>query len=308
MTGRACLNTRERKNMQTIVTHTNPDMDAIASAWILKKYLLPDAEIFFVNTGATDPALLDFATAVVDTGKVYDTARLRFDHHQFPGESANSTCAAMQVYWYLLGLGAPVTHLESLIFLIYQGDTGKPEANESRRLGIHALLSGYKFWFRENGAAPRIPDDMLYEQGARMLDVLESWLRKQRDARAELAEKVVYRSPDNAVWAIRHGGVSTTFAAYEEGAQVIVFEAEPLDLVGGTTYGVGITRAQESTTDVGQLAKAVAASHPEFAEEIGRWFCHPAGFFAGRGTAKAPVFEPVTVDIATLARAIYEEL
>lgn len=37
-------------------------------------------------------------------------------------------------------------------------------------------------------------------------------------------------------------------------------------------------------------------------DELGRWFLHPGGFFAGRGTA--PVFEPVDIDIVTLAQAL----
>lgn len=294
-----------------IITHQNPDFDAIASVWLLKRYYgnLEEESVEFVNTGNPDKEKLKKALAVVDTGKEYDISRLRFDHHHLPGQAANNTCAARQVWEYLdwrwsKGEEGNVSHLLPLIDLVLAGDTGRDAAKLSRDLGIHALLSAFKAEIKERGEPG--DDGQILEFGFRLLDLLDLRLRHQVQAQAELDEKVVYKSSDNLVWAIRHGSTGATFAAYEQGARIVVFEGEPIEVEGGTTYPVGIMRAGEwQEPHVGELAERVAVSISKpFADEIRRWYKHQAGFFAGRGTAKAPVLEPVTIDITALANAI----
>lgn len=288
----------------SIITHTNPDLDAIASVWLLKRFGVGGLEnepVEFINTGNPDAEKLEKAAAVVDTGRQFDPDKRRFDHHHLPGQDANNTCAALQVY---RSLDAEIAHLEPLINLIFAGDTGRSEANASREVGLHAILSGYKAWFSEQNPDVRLSDEAILAYGFGLLDVLEVRLRELRLACAELAEKTVYKSDDGLIWAIRHGSQGSTFAAYDEGARIVVFEGQPVEVEGGTTYPVGIMRAGEwQEPHVGELAERVALSRP-FADEIGKWFKHPAGFFAGRGTAKAPVFEPVEIDIVELASAI----
>ena len=289
-----------------IITHTNPDFDAICGVWLLKRFGgLENEKVEFVNTGNPDPEKINAAKAVVDTGRKYDTNFLLFDHHHLPGQSANDTCAAMQVYKYLLAAGKPVEYLEPLVSLIFAGDTGRPEANQSRELGLHAILSGWKAWFSEQNLDVRLSDEAILAYGFGLLDVIEVHLRKRAEALAELSEKVVYKSEDNKIWAIQYGSIGSSFAAFDEGARVIVFEGEPIEVEGGTTYPVGIMRAGEwQEPHVGELAERAAKDKPFIKEEIDKWFKHPAGFFAGRGTAKAPVFEPVEIDVAILAQII----
>ena len=51
-----------------IITHVSPDLDALVSVWLLKRYDgMDEASIEFVNTGNPDPDLLAKAEAVVDT-------------------------------------------------------------------------------------------------------------------------------------------------------------------------------------------------------------------------------------------------
>lgn len=68
--------------MKLIVTHISPDLDAIASSWLVKRYLpgWESAEHAFVPAGETyegkDP---DENPEIIHV----DTGRGRFDHHQF---------------------------------------------------------------------------------------------------------------------------------------------------------------------------------------------------------------------------------
>ncbi len=84
--------------MKTIVTHLSPDLDAIASCWLIKKYLTDwdSAEIRLVPAGTTlnnEPPDDNKDIIHVDTGLG------RFDHHQIN----LYTSATKLVYKYLLG-------------------------------------------------------------------------------------------------------------------------------------------------------------------------------------------------------------
>lgn len=274
--------------MKTIVTHISPDWDAIGATWLLKRFVLTNAEIAFVNTGNPDLSTSESADAVVDTGRVSNPARFRFDHHQLTGPDANATCATSLVYDYLRAVGKVDDSLAPLIGLIYAGDTGKSEANLSRSVGIHALLSCRK--------ARRETDAALMAWGFEVLDDLASHLKARAEARLSLAQHTVFKSPDGLVWALEGAPQGATFAAFEEGARLVVFHSEQPG-----TVSVGCMRGgEQSDPHVGDLVGLVH-DNAELQAELERWFRHPAGFFAGRGTAKAPDPTPLTVSIVDIA-------
>jgi len=67
--------------MKTIISHMSPDIDSIASVWLIKRFLpgWKDAEIKFVPAGATiDNQLPDTNPEIIHV----DTGMGRFDHHQ----------------------------------------------------------------------------------------------------------------------------------------------------------------------------------------------------------------------------------
>lgn len=300
-----------------IVTHTNLDWDAITGVWLLKRFGgLESADVEFVNTGNPPADLLAGAEAVVDTGQVYDPPRRRFDHHQFPGDQANATCAARQVYEFLrYAIEPDISHLESLTDLVFAGDTGRREADFSRELGLHALLSAYKAMYKEVHDV-FAPDQSVLALGFGLLDMMEFRLRKQVEARAELGEKTVYKSKDGKVWGIKHGSMASSLAAQEQGAVLVVFQGEPVTDEAGevTSNSIGVMRSGEYTSPhVGKLVEAIVEAagrddadpdNQALALELSSWFKHQAGFFAGRGTGKAPDARPIAVSLAYVARLI----
>lgn len=277
--------------MSTIVTHTSPDWDAIGASWLLKRFVFVDAEIAFVNTGNPDQSVIGPADAVVDTGRVWDVNYYRFDHHQLLGQSANATCATSQVYDFLRAVGKVDEYLAPLVGLIYAGDTGKSEANLSRSVGIHALLSARK--------ARRTSDADLMAWGFDVLDDLAACLKARDDARLSLAQHTVYKSPDGLVWALDGAPQGATFAAFEEGARLVVFHSEQ----PGTVSAGCMRGGEQQEPNIGDLVRDIH-DNSEMRAELDRWFLHPAGFFAGRGTAKAPDSTPLTVSVADIASAI----
>lgn len=289
-----------------IITHTSPDFDAIGAVWLLKRYGgMADAPVAFVNTGSPAPALLTQADAVVDTGREYDPARLRFDHHQLPGAAANETCATLQVFQWLTTQRSDLTHLNPLVALIYAGDTGRADygADWSRQVGIHALLSSLK--------ATRPSDAALLAYGMGLLDTLAEHLETRARAAATLAQYTVYRSDDGLVRGLVGAPQGATFAAFEDGARLVLFTSDNRDH-DPPSVAVGVMRGGEGQEPncralvLGLLNDGECEAPwaprwdtPEY-RELARWFCHPAGFFAGRGTAKAPMADPLDADFGAL--------
>lgn len=283
--------------MTYIVGHVAPDWDCIAALWMLQRFgPFGDAEIKLVNTGTPDPAVLEGAGAVVDTGRQLDPQAWRFDHHQLPGAEANETCAAQQVYFRLIFYRNEIDlgYLQPLIDLVFAGDTGKPEAAQSRQIGIHALLSAWK--------AARWPDEILITWGYEVLDDLAAHLLRAYEARQTLDAHTVYRSADGLLIALDKAPQGATQAAFEAGALLVVWH-NPME----ATVAVGLNRAPESGIHCGELAAMVGVAQPlgsPIETELRSWYKHPSGFFAGRGTPKAPDDRPLAVPVANLAAAL----
>lgn len=290
--------------MEYVITHTSPDWDAIGYAWLMQRYGgASDMPVRFVNTGAPDAELLASAYSVGDTGRDYDPARRRFDHHHLPGADANATCATLQTAQWLV-LSRPdidFTPIWPIVELIYAGDTGKPEANESRRIGIHALLSATK--------AMHPTDKQLLDFGFDILDRLAAHLNAASTARRTLADHTVYTSADGLVVALLNAPQGATFAAHEAGARLVVFASD----LPGPTYARGIMRGGEGQdVHVGHLISWICNDYecglPNITEpvyeELATWYRHEAGFFAGKGTAKAPCAEPMQCGLIEVAAAI----
>jgi hypothetical protein len=82
--------------MKVIVTHLSPDLDAIASVWLIKKYLpgWKDAKVSFVPAGTT----LDNKPPDEDKNVIHvDTGLGQFDHHQ----TNKNICATTLVFNFL---------------------------------------------------------------------------------------------------------------------------------------------------------------------------------------------------------------
>jgi hypothetical protein len=281
--------------MKKIITHTSPDWDAIGSAWLLQRYLLPDAEIICADRETIEEYKTTDA-AIVDCGGELEARQLRFDHHHLPGDQANATCATQQV-WEWVHRTQDVAYLAPIIDLIWAGDTGRNlyGADVSREVGLHALLSGRK--------AAGWTDNLLMNWGCQELDLLAGRLKRQAEAAVELAEKCVWRSEDGKVVAIEHGEPRHSQAAFAAGATLVVFRSD-IPVADGVTHAIGLQRNQAAEfPHVGDL---LLSSSVDVATQTDGWFRHPAGFFAGRGTGKATRFDPVPDGLAVeaVARAV----
>ena len=133
--------------MKQIVTHANPDLDAIVSAWLAQDFLFQEhaSEVLFVSRKVPEKRMLS-ADCLVDVGNTYCPENYRFDHKPPAFRNRNSTCATRLIWEYLLNIGKAVVHLKPLVEITYQGDTHRnSEALKQSRIdGPHAELTKLK--------------------------------------------------------------------------------------------------------------------------------------------------------------------
>ncbi|MBA4190665.1 MAG: hypothetical protein C0467_21990 [Planctomycetaceae bacterium] len=152
---RTLLRTQEmlagRPATPRIVTHSKPDGDAVAAAWLAERFWYEgrSPEITFV-TYDHNWALGSPADCVIDMGGLYAPSLGLFDHKQPAFADRHDSCATRLLWEYLIKSGRPVRHLESLVNVVHAGDSAgarsrfKDEFAESKRAGFHMALKDAK--------------------------------------------------------------------------------------------------------------------------------------------------------------------
>lgn len=286
-------------NKQIIVTHTSPDLDAIAYLWLLKRFVpqFESAEIKLMPFSRIDYDILAAASTVSvgDIGGVYHPETWRFDHHHLSGSQNTNTCATKMLWERLVYRGIEVAYLEPLIHVIWQGDLARTDP-----VGIHSILWGAGLQ-KNPLTGQRLTDMEMIAIGFDLLDRAAVWLKHKAEKTLELKDKVVWQSDDNLIWAIKHGTASTSFAAYDEGARIVVFKGEPFETDEGISHPMGASRSPEwKEPHLGELLTGVNPLSP-VASELALWFRHEGGFFVGRGSKKAPCYDLPKADLIALA-------
>lgn len=135
--------------MKTIVTHLSPDLDAIASVWLIKRYNpgWMGANVAFVSSGG----LWNEIAIDSDPDVIYvDTGLGKFDHHQ----TTDHTCATKKVFNFLHNQGSIpskcIEGLSRLVTLITQLDhfaeVSFPDpASDRYDICLHQLTGALKY-------------------------------------------------------------------------------------------------------------------------------------------------------------------
>jgi len=181
------------KKRKLIVTHHCPDLDAIASTWVLKRFdrhHYEDAEITFVNPGerisAEKLTELDIDSSLVTH---VDTGLGKFDHHQ-PERAKQKICAASLTYEYICELHPEFKQDQALAELIdfvteidHFQEIYWPEPSATRYVMIiHELLRGHELTHENN-------DQSQMEFGLQCLDYGYQALKSSVKARELIEEK-----------------------------------------------------------------------------------------------------------------------
>lgn len=153
-----CYNeTMDQDIRKLIVTHHAPDLDAITSVWLLKRFdgqKYATAKVAFVNPGdriTEDEARHLYKCQLSEVTHV-DTGLGKFDHHQ-SNKATPDICASSLVLDYLhqvhpelkddLALSEMIKHV---LVVDHFGEINWPEAKENRYVfTLHELIRGHEF-------------------------------------------------------------------------------------------------------------------------------------------------------------------
>ena len=267
--------------MKTIVTHLSPDLDAIASVWLIKKYLpnWNDAQVKFVPSGTT----LDNQSPDSDKDVIHvDTGLGKFDHHQ----TNDYTSATKLVYKYLIGRDyieeKEIKPLEKIIEYVNSTDHfaevfySDPEADRYDFM-IRQLVDGLKVINRDEAKLMEI-----------IFLLLESAL-------------IVFKNKVNAEEEINRGFVFKSYLGRSLALESKNEEAVKLALKKGFTLvirrhpEVGFTRIKtipEKKYNLRPIYEKILE-----VDKKGSWFFHISGHMLLNGSSGNPKLIPTTLSI-----------
>jgi len=170
--------------VKKVITHINPDLDAVTSVWLIKRFLpgWQEAEVDFVFAGEVKDVDSDPDILYVDTG------RGKLDHHQISQPlSAAKLCRQYIQQNRQAEKLSPLDQeaLDSLVAVVTEIDTARdlkwPETKKSRSFFyLHWLISNLRDLGKD--------DQAILGFGFQALDAILLALKSQIKAKQELKE------------------------------------------------------------------------------------------------------------------------
>lgn len=272
--------------MKTIVTHIGPDLDAIASIWLVKTFLpgWEEASMAFVPAGTSlegkppddNPEILH-----VDTGFG------RFDHHQTDAD----ICASSLVYDEIKRQKGSDPALERMIVLINDVDHFRevfypnPTA-DFWDFGIVAQIDGWRLMHSDNPIR-------IVEFGMAALDGIYKVFQNKIWAEKELKEKGVEFSTK---WGDAIGVETTNDEVVHLGQKmgyVLVVRKDP------KKGYLRIKTIPKAEIDLTEVYNTLAGAEPE-----ATWFLHASRHMLLNGSTKNPTMKPTKKSLAEIIEVI----
>ena len=267
--------------MKIIVTHLSPDLDAIASVWLVKKFLTgwEDAQIKLVPTGTTlDNQLADSNKNVIHV----DTGLGKFDHHQ----TNEYTSATKLVYKYLLkeDLIDPrdIKPLEKIVNYVNSTDHFaevfyfEPDSDRYDFM-IRQLVDGLKVINRE--------ETKLIEIIFQLLDAVLIVFKNKVNAEEEIKNGFVFRSYLGKSLAIETKNEETIKLALKKGFSLVIRRHPE----------AGFTRIK-TLPDKKLNLKPVYEKILKI-DKKGSWFFHISGHMLLNGSSGNPKLIPTSLSL-----------
>ncbi|VVA43686.1 conserved hypothetical protein [Candidatus Roizmanbacteria bacterium] len=267
--------------MKIIVTHLSPDLDAIASVWLIKKYLPDwnDAQIKFVPSGTTlDNQLPDTDKNVIHV----DTGLGKFDHHQ----TNDYTSATKLVFKYLVGREyveeREIKALEKIIEYVNSTDHFaevfyyEPDADRYDFM-IRQLVDGLKVINRE--------ETKLIEIIFQLLEAVLIVFKNKVSAEEEIVNGFVFQSYLGKSLAIESKNEEAVKLALKKGFTLVIRRHPE----------VGFTRIK-TLPDKKYTLKPIYEKIL-IKDKVGSWFFHISGHMLLNGSSGNPKLIPTTLSL-----------
>ncbi len=208
-------------SMKKIVTHINPDLDAVVAVWLIKKFLpgWEEAEIAFCQAGET----IDNKPPDKDPNVLHvDTGLGKLDHHQL--EEITSAAEICFKYIKQKRKGQPFKKLDEkaliqIVKVATEVDNARnlnwPETESSRyNFYLHSLIAGVR------GMAGSDEEAMSF--GLKGMDVVFHQVKKAIDAQEELKEGIEFKTKWGKAIAIETGNDNVLWEGEKKGYCLVV--------------------------------------------------------------------------------------
>ncbi len=274
--------------MKTIVTHLSPDLDAIASIWLIKKYLTGwnDAEIKLVPSGTT----LNNRSPDGNKNIIHvDTGLGKFDHHQ----TDKYTSAAKLVYEYLIENchvdDREIRPLEIIVDYVNTTDhfaeVFYPEADSDRYdFMIRQLIDGLKIINREQ--------TNLFEVVFQMLDAVLIVFKNKESAKVEIKKGFIFNSYLGKSLAIETKNEEAVKLALKKGFSLVIRRNPE----------AGFTRIKTLPGDKLTLKPVYEKIIKK--DTKGSWFFHISGHMLLNGSSGNPNLIPTPLSLNQIIEII----
>ena len=276
-------------NKKLIVTHKNPDLDAIGSVWLFKRFgkeEFKNAEVGFVRAGDTyrkAPADEDERVIHVDTGMG------KFDHHQ----TDQRTSAAQLVFEHLQKQRKDLARNEALKRVVaFLTETDHfaaffwPEpTNDRYQFMLEQILNGFKLGGHGD-------DQALLRLGLTCLDGVYSMMKIVVEAEEELKKGKEFKTRFGKALGILTQNDAVIKLGLKRGYKVVVRK----DPEAGN---IRIKAAPVPETDLTKTYKAVKKQDTE-----GTWFFHSSRKMLLNGSSKRPGQTPSALSLEQVIKIL----
>lgn len=282
--------------VKMLVTHQNPDMDAIGACWLLKRFLEEDfheAEYYFVPAG-------DEVLDAVLTAKGYkreevvhvDTGLGIFDHHQ-PGHTRRDS-ASLLVYEYLCQRYPDLENDEALGRVVdflnetdHFGSYWWPEANNDRYMfGLEEVLSGLR-------SGKQFTDRELVEFGMVCLDGAFTSMKIKVSAEEDVkALGQEFETKWGKALAIENSNDAVMKLAQRMGYEIVVRKDKEM----------GNIRIKAAPKD--EIMLDTVFEEIKERDQEGTWYYHPSGHMLINGSKKHVGQKPSPLSLVEVVEII----
>lgn len=275
---------------KTIVTHINPDLDAITAAWLLTRFggdEFRDSKFSFVPAG---DRLNDEDQNLVHV----DTGLGRLDHHQ-EERGQEDTCAAKLVYEWLVSEGRikESEALQRLVAVVNQLDHFQnyfwdDPLNDRYQFLLGSVLNGLRHGNHLKS------DQELMQFGLQCLDGILVALKIKVAAEEDLSEGIEFESVWGKTLAIESKNDEVIKIALKKGFKLVVRKDPDLGIVR-------IKSAPLKKIDLSDLYELLKKKDAEAS-----WYFHPSGHMILNGTIRNPNMKASKLALDELIDAVKE--
>jgi len=276
--------------MKTIVTHIGPDLDAIVSIWLVKKFYPEwlEADIAFVPAGQTYKGLPpDDNPDVMHV----DTGYGKYDHHK----EEKNTCAASLVYDDIKKEFGAETALERLVALVNDVDHFReaffPDpTNDFWDLGLPALIDGWRLIYADNPIR-------IVTVGMECIDGVYKMFQNKVWAEKDIKEKAI---PFDTRWGKGFGIETTNDEVVHLGQKmgyVVVLRKDP------RKGYLRVKALPKDEIDLTPVFEALKAKDPG-----ATWYLHQSKHMILNGSTKNPDMKPTTLSLHDIIELVKKEV